>query len=61
VRSYVEPSVSKDWHKLDVKHVSGLGQWPTLQLVSKAWLGHKLIMLLALHSHQMHSRLQHSV
>lgn len=23
-RSYVEPDVTKDWHKLDVKHVSGL-------------------------------------
>lgn len=22
VRSYVEPSTTKDWHKLDVKHVS---------------------------------------
>ena len=24
-RSYVEPDVTKDWHKLDVKHVSGGG------------------------------------
>jgi hypothetical protein len=24
-RSYVEPDVTKDWHKLDVKHVSDRG------------------------------------
>jgi hypothetical protein len=34
-RSYVEPSVSKDWHKLDVKHVSAAGQCLALQVLSK--------------------------
>jgi len=28
VRSYVEPSVSKDWHRLDVKHVSRHSKQP---------------------------------